>query len=624
MDGEILSLKRPDVDPSARAHLRFLTCGSVDDGKSTLIGRLLHDTGQIADDQLATLERDSVRFGTDGKNLDFALLVDGLEAEREQGITIDVAHRYFSTARRHFIVADTPGHVQYTRNMATGASGSDAAVILVDATRGLTAQTERHSRIVSLFGIRHVILAVNKIDLVDNDPAVFEAIRDAYRDFAAGLNFRSVTAIPLSARNGDNVVRRTERLGWFDGPTLIEALEGLPVEDERLARPFRFVVQYVNRRDQAFRGYAGTVVSGKIRAGDQIAICPSGRLSTVARIVTWDGDLSSAEAGEAVTLVLQDDIDVARGDVLALPYARPAAVDRFAASLLWMGDQAFAPDRPLRIRIGARTAPARLNLLDAEAGSAAGLAPNDIARVAVSLSAAVPFDAFADDPALGAFTLIDRETGSVVAAGVAERPLEQARHIHPAASGVSRQDRARLNGHAGGAVWLTGLSGSGKTTIASVLEKRLHARGLRTVLLDGDNLRHGLNRDLGFSPQDRAENVRRAGEVARLFVEGGVIAICAFISPSAQARQAVRERFPDDGFIEVFVDAPIDACRARDPKGLYAQSDAGAITDLTGVHSSYEPPVSPDLRLETLSLSPDDAAEAIIDLLETRRWIGGL
>jgi bifunctional enzyme CysN/CysC len=624
MDGELLTLRRIDPDRPLRDHLRFLTCGSVDDGKSTLIGRLLHDTGQIADDQLATLKRDSTRFGTTGDNLDFALLLDGLEAEREQGITIDVAHRYFSTARRNFIVADTPGHEQYTRNMATGASGADAAVILVDATRGITAQTERHSRIVSLFGIRHVILAVNKIDLVDHDPEVFRKIEAAYAAFAAGLAFRSVITVPISARHGENIVERSPALSWHKGPTLIEALESLPVEDGRSARPFRFIVQYVNRRDQSFRGYAGTVASGRIRAGDQIAVSPSGRTATVSRIVTWDGDLTSAETGDAVTLVLKEDVDIARGDVFALPFARPATVDRFSASLLWMDDTPFSSDRALRIRIGSRTASVRVALIDAEVGAAATLAPNDIARAAVSLSSPIPFDSFADNPALGSFVLIDRETGAVVAAGVAEQALDQSRNIYPTSGAVSRRERSQLNGHEGGAIWMTGLSGSGKSTIAAVLERELHARGVRTILLDGDNLRHGLNRDLGFSPEDRAENVRRAAEVAKLFADGGVISLCAFISPSEAARQAARERFPAGAFLEVFVDAPINACRARDPKGLYAKSDAGQIADLTGVDAAYEAPRSPDLVVDTLTLSPEAAARRILDLLEERRWIGAI
>jgi bifunctional enzyme CysN/CysC len=615
MDGEAIPSAGAAQQPLTD-HLRFLTCGSVDDGKSTLIGRLLHDTGQVADDQLAALARDSARFGTNGKALDFALLLDGLEAEREQGITIDVAHRYFSTPRRNFIVADTPGHEQYTRNMATGASGADAAIILVDATRGLTAQTERHSRIVSLFGIRHVILAVNKIDLVDHDPDVFRTLREAYEAFAADLSFRTITAVPISARHGDNVVSRPPALSWFDGPTLIEALEAVPVRDGRSDRPFRFVVHYVNRRDQTFRGYAGTVASGRIRPGDPIAVSPSGRTATVSRIVTWDGDLETAEAGDAVTLVLDQDIDVSRGDVFTPASDRAASVDRFAASLLWMDDKPYSPSRSLRIRIGARTTSARLTL-DGDRE----VRPNEIVGATLNLQSAVAFDAFADEPALGAFTLIDRLTGGVVAAGVAARAVDQVSDIHPAAHAVSPAERAELNGHQGGAVWLTGLSGAGKSTIAAALERKLHSRGVRTTLLDGDNLRHGLNRDLGFSPEDRSENIRRAAEVARLFADAGVISLCAFISPTEAARAAARDRFAPDGFLEVFVDTPITDCRKRDPKGLYAKSDRGAVTGLTGVDAAWEPPAQPDLRLDTLHLSPEASADQILSLLEQQRWI---
>lgn len=620
MDGEVVLLSRPVAEQAARDHLRFLTCGSVDDGKSTLIGRLLHETGHVADDQLAALQQDSRRFGTAGDQLDFALLLDGLEAEREQGITIDVAWRYFSTARRNFIVADTPGHEQYTRNMATGASGCDAAVILVDATRGVTAQTERHSRIVSLFGIRHVILAVNKIDLVEDARLAFEAIASAYASFSADLAFTSVAAVPISARHGDNLVRRGSRLSWFEGPSLIEALEAVPVEDGRLSRPFRFLVQYVNRPDPMFRGYAGTVASGRICVGDSIVVSPSGTAATISRIVTWEGDRTSAEAGDAVTLVFEEEIDVARGDVLALPGTRPASVERFSASLLWMDDRPFASDRTYRLRIGSRISPVQVRVT--ERGTEAGtLALNGIAAAELTLPRPVAFDPFADDPAMGAFILIDRETGAVAAAGVGRTALGQAEHIYPTAEAVSRRDRSRLNGHLGGAIWLTGLPGSGKSTIATIVERRLHARGIRTVLLDGDNLRHGLNRDLGFSPEDRAEDVRRAAEVARLFAEAGVVSLCAFVSPCVTTRQAVRERLADSGFLEVFVNAPLAVCRARDPKGLYARADGGVIADLTGVGSSYEPPPNPDLLLDTLALTPEAAADAIIALLEDRGWI---
>ena len=619
MDGEVLPMRphRSFGDHAAHEHLRFLTCGSVDDGKSTLIGRLLHDTGQIADDQLATLKRDSRRFGTAGDGLDFALLLDGLEAEREQGITIDVAWRYFSTARRNFIVADTPGHAQYTRNMATGASGCDAAIILVDATRGLTEQTRRHSRIVSLFGIRHVVLAVNKIDLVENDPTVFRAIAEDYAAFAAGLGFRTAVAVPISARHGDNVAAPSKALDWFEGPTLIEALEAVPVEDERGARPFRFPVQYVNRPSQDFRGYAGTIASGSVRAGDRIVVNPSGRSASIARIVTWEGDRQEAHAGDAVTLVLDQPLDVSRGDVLSLPTERPASVDRFSAELLWMDDRPLSPERAYRLRIGTRTTPARVAL------SAPGdrLELNDIAEAVVSVTSAIPFDGFYEDPALGGFVLIDRETGALAAAGVARSPLDQVRNIYPTAGAVHADARARLSGHRGGAVWLTGLSGSGKSTIAAALERRLHARQVRTVLLDGDNLRHGLNRDLGFSQADREENVRRTGEVARLFADAGVIALCALISPLASGRDAARERLGPERFLEVFVDTPLEACRARDPKGLYARADAGQIADLTGVGSAYEAPRAPDLTIDTTEASPEEAADVILRTLIKQGWL---
>ncbi len=620
MDGEVLPMRphRSFDDHAAQDHLRFLTCGSVDDGKSTLIGRLLHDTGQIADDQLATLKRDSRRFGTAGDGVDFALLLDGLEAEREQGITIDVAWRYFSTARRNFIVADTPGHAQYTRNMATGASGCDAAVILVDATRGLTEQTRRHSRIVSLFGIHHVVLAVNKIDLVDNDPGVFQTIADDYAAFAADLGFRTAVAVPISARHGDNVAAPSPALAWFEGPTLIEALEDVPVEDERRTRPFRFPVQYVNRPSQDFRGYAGTVASGSIRAGDRIVVNPTGRSAAVSRIVTWDGDQQEAHAGDAVTLVLDQALDVSRGDVLSLPTERPASVDRFSAELLWMDDRPLSSERTYRLRIGARTTPARVTL-SAEDGACLEL--NGIAEAVVSVTSPIPFDSFSEDPALGGFILIDRETGAVAAAGVARSPLDQTSNIYPTAGAVQADARARLSGHRGGAVWLTGLSGSGKSTIAAALERRLHARQVRTVLLDGDNLRHGLNRDLGFSQADREENVRRTGEVARLFADAGVIALCALISPLASGRDAARERLGPDRFLEVFVDTPLEACRARDPKGLYARADAGQIADLTGVGSAYEAPRAADLMIDTTEASPEEAADVILRTLVKQGWL---
>ncbi|MFC5371074.1 adenylyl-sulfate kinase [Brevundimonas faecalis] len=615
MDGAVTVGAAP-IQAAERDLLRFLTCGSVDDGKSTLIGRLLFETGQVPEDQLAALERDSRRFGTDGANLDYALLLDGLEAEREQGITIDVAYRYMSTARRSFIVADTPGHEQYTRNMATGASTCDAAVVLVDATKGLTAQTARHSRIVSLFGIRHVVLAVNKIDLVADDPSVFARIRDAYDALAADLDFLTVTAIPVSARRGDNLTRRSPATPWYEGPSLIEALESTPVASGADRRPFRLPIQYVNRPHAEFRGYAGTISSGQVRTGDLLAVCPGGQTARLARILRGDEEVAAAQAGDAVTLELVEEVDVARGDVLALASDRPSAADQLDVRLLWMGEGAFDPDGRYLVKLGARTSPARLTLTDEIA-----LAPNEVANGRLSLPSPVAVDAFRHDPAQGAFILIERGSGVTVAAGVIIGALDQAAHIHHSPAAVGREAHELLNGHRGGAVWLTGLSGAGKSTVAQALQRILHARGCRTALLDGDNLRHGLNRDLGFSDEDRAENVRRTGEAARLFADTGVIAICALISPRRRDRDAVRARFEEDRFLEIHVDASLDSCRARDPKGLYARADAGLITDLTGVAAPYEPPTQPDLTITTDQLSPSQAADAIRRLLEERGWL---
>jgi len=614
MDGAVTAFP-PQTQRTERDLLRFLTCGSVDDGKSTLIGRLLFETGQVPEDQLATLERDSRRFGTDGTNLDYALLLDGLEAEREQGITIDVAYRYMSTPRRSFIVADTPGHEQYTRNMATGASTCDVAVVLVDAVKGVTTQTTRHSRIVALFGIRHVILAVNKIDLVADDPAAFEAIRAAYADLVADLGFSSVTAIPVSARRGDNLTGRSAATPWYEGPSLIEALEDVPVAQTAAARPFRLSVQYVNRPHADFRGYAGTIASGEVRVGDALVVCPGGQAVTLARILSGDVEVAAARAGEAVTLVLAEDTDVARGDVLAHAVDRPAASDRLNVRLLWMGERPFNADGRYQVKLGTRTLPARLTL------SGEALAPNEVADGRLILPSPVAIDAFRDDPAQGAFVLIDRRSGVTVAAGVITGVPDQAAHIHHSPAAVSREAHELLNGHRGGVVWLTGLSGAGKSTVAQALQQSLHGRGCRTVLLDGDNLRHGLNRDLGFSDADRAENVRRTGEAARLFADAGVIAICALISPRQADRDAVRARFDDDRFVEVFVEASLESCRARDPKGLYARASAGVIAEFTGVAAPYEAPTAPDLTVATEQLSPSLAADAVRRLLEERGWL---
>ncbi len=614
MDGATFAVRPSSPPAGSRDLLRFLTCGSVDDGKSTLIGRLLFDLGQAPDDQLATLARDSRRYGTNGDALDYALLLDGLAAEREQGITIDVAYRYFSSPRRSFIVADTPGHAQYTRNMATGASTCDLAVILVDATKGLSEQTRRHSRIVSLFGIRQVILAVNKMDMVEGDPAVFHAIEAAYAEVASEQGLASVTAIPISARHGHNLVRRSAVTAWYDGPTLLEALEAADTQGSLADADFRLPVQYVSRPDADFRGYSGSIASGKIKVGDAIVVAPSGRTATVSNIVRAGGYARSAKAGDAVTLVLDQEVDIARGDVIAHAAARPAAVDRFTARLLWMDETPLDPARSYLVRMGTAVVPARLS------GPEEPLSLNEIGDRTLSLNSRLAFDAFADHPGTGALILIDRDTHATVAAGVALAAVDQPTDIHVAPTAVDRATKEREAGHLGGVVWMTGLSGSGKSTIAAALERRLHADGIRTVLLDGDNLRHGLNRDLGFSDADRTENVRRTAEVARLFADTGVIAICALISPT-EAQRAMARELAGDGFLEVFVDAPLDVCRARDPKSLYAKAAAGALTNLTGLGSAYERPATPDLTVPTAALTPGEAVENILELLRSRGLI---
>ncbi|QTN19638.1 adenylyl-sulfate kinase [Brevundimonas sp. AJA228-03] len=614
MDRSAIAVRPAPPPAGSRDLLRFLTCGSVDDGKSTLIGRLLFELGQVPEDQLATLIRDSRRFGTDGDAADYALLLDGLSAEREQGITIDVAYRYFSSPRRSFIVADTPGHVQYTRNMATGASTCDLAVILVDATKGLSEQTRRHSRIVALFGIRQVILAVNKMDAVGDDAAVFDAIRTAYAEVALEQGLTHVTAIPVSARHGHNLVRHSASTPWYTGPTLIEALEAAETQPPGRDAPFRLPVQYVSRPDEKFRGYSGSVGSGRIAVGDSIIVAPSGRTADVARIVRAGEWADTAEAGDAVTLVLDRDIDIARGDVLAPPTDRPAAVDRFSARLLWMDEAPLDPARSYLLRIGTALVPARLTATD----EIVALTMNEIGDRIIHTTGRVAFDAFADHPGTGALILIDRDTHATVAAGTALAALDQPTDIHRVAPAVDRAAKERRNGHSGGVVWLTGLSASGKSTIAAAIERRLYTIGVRTAVLDGDNLRHGVNRDLGFSDADRSENVRRVAEVARLFADNGVVAICALISPTQIQRAQARDICTDIPFLEVFVDTPLELCRARDPKALYARADAGAVIGLTGVGSTYEPPQSPDLTLPTAELTPDEAARAVEDCLASR------
>jgi bifunctional enzyme CysN/CysC len=611
-----------------RGLLRFLTCGSVDDGKSTLIGRLLYDSKLILDDQLASLERDSVRHGTTGEDLDLALLVDGLEAERQQGITIDVAYRFFTTDRRAFIVADTPGHEQYTRNMATGASNADLAVILIDARKGVLTQTKRHSYICSLLGVRYLVLAVNKIDLVNYDQAVFDKIVADYRDFAKSLGFSNITPVPMSARHGDNVTLRSTHTHWYAGPTLLEHLETIDVESDVTKKPFRLPVQWVNRPNLDFRGFSGTVASGTIRPGDKVVVAASGRSTSVARIVTYDGDLPEARAGQAVTLTLSDEVDIARGDLLVPPTARPEVADQFAAHVIWMGDEPLLPGRPYLMRIGTRYVPVKVTSLKHKVDvdtlehlAARTLSLNEIGECNLSTASPVAFDAYSENRETGAFILIDRYSNATVGAGMIEFGLRRAANIHRQELLVSRADHERLNGHRPAALWFTGLSGSGKSTIANLVEQRLHDRGVRTFLLDGDNVRHGLNRDLGFSDADRVENVRRVGEVAKLFVESGVIVLCSFISPFRAERRMVRELFTQGEFLEVFVDTPLEDCIKRDPKGLYAKALEGKIANFTGVSSPYEAPENAELVLATAALEPEEAAEAVIADLTQRGLI---
>jgi len=609
-----------------RGALRFITCGSVDDGKSTLIGRLLHDSIGLLEDQVAGLASDSRRFGTTGEDLDLALLLDGLEAEREQGITIDVAYRFFSTARRAFIVADTPGHAQYTRNMATGASTAELAILLVDARKGLLEQTRRHAAIVSLLGIRHVVLAVNKIDLVDFSQDVFEAIVADFHAFAAPLGFRSVVAVPVSARFGDNVTIRSRNTPWYEGPTLIRHLEQVQTTDDDVAAPFRMAVQWVNRASLDFRGFAGTIASGRVAVGDPVVVAASGRGSRVRRIVTQDGDLAIAEAGRAVTLTLWDEVDVSRGDLLADPRHRPETARRLAADLVWMDEKAGrAGDRYL-LKIGSATVPATVTrLVDrldvaslARMPAPDGFALNAIGRVEIETATRIAFDPYADNRETGGFILVDRATHLTVAAGMIVESLDRAREVHRHPTDVTPAVRAGLKGQAPLVVWLTGLPGSGKSTIANLVERRLVALGRHTTLLDGDNLRQGLNADLGFDASARSENVRRVGEVAKLMTEAGLIVLVALVSPFRADRDRVAAQFDDGRFLEVFVDASPDTCRERDPKGLYARAEAGRIAHFTGRDQTYEPPLDPALVLRSDAVTAEDAAEQVVELILAR------
>ncbi|MGB6448949.1 MAG: sulfate adenylyltransferase subunit CysN [Xanthobacteraceae bacterium] len=608
--------------------LRFITCGSVDDGKSTLIGRLLHDSKLIFEDQLTALAKDSARHGTTGEDLDFALLVDGLEAEREQGITIDVAYRFFSTAKRSFIVADTPGHEQFTRNMATGASGADLAVILVDARKGVLVQTRRHSLICALLGIRHVVVAVNKIDLVDFKQDIFDKIAADYQAFAAELGFASVVPIPISARFGDNVTAASAHTPWYRGPALLHYLESIDIDGDDLAKPFRFPVQWVNRPNQDFRGYAGTVASGQVKVGEPVVEATSGRTSNIAQIITYDGPVATAEAGDAVTITLADELDIGRGDVLVSPKERPEVSDQFAAHVIWMSDEPLVPGRSYLSRIGTKTTPMTVTAIKYKIDvntrkhlAATKLELNDIAVCNLSTGFPVAFDPYDQNRRTGAFIVIDRFTNHTVGAGMITFGLRRGTNIHWQPLLLGKTQRAALNKQKPVILWFTGLSGAGKSTVASLVEQRLHARGHHTMVLDGDNVRHGLNRDLGFTEADRVENIRRVGEVAKLMVESGLVVLCSFISPYRAERDMVRGLVEPGEFIEVFVDTPISDCIERDPKGLYAKARAGQLKNFTGVDAPYEPPENPEIHLHTLGRTPEQLTAEVLQALADRQIV---
>ena len=622
MNSPVNDLKDYLAAQEKKSLLRFLTCGSVDDGKSTLIGRLLYDTKLLFEDQLSALEKDSKKHGTTGDDIDFALLVDGLEAEREQGITIDVAYRFFATDKRKFIVADTPGHEQYTRNMATGASNSELAVILIDARKGVLTQTRRHAYIASLLGIRHVVLAVNKIDLVDYSQEVFDRIVADFTAFAAQLGFASQVPIPLSARFGDNVIARSANMPWYAGASLLEHLETVEVEAALAEKPFRMPVQWVNRPNLDFRGFSGTVASGRVRPQDPVVVAGSGRTTRISRIVTTDGDLEEAVAGQAVTLTLADEVDVSRGDILAPASQRPEVSDQFSAHLLWMAEDEMLPGRQYLLKIGTRTLPATVtelkhkidvNTLDHSAAKT--LALNEVGYGNLSLAQPIAFDPYVENRDTGGFILIDRFNNNTVGAGMIDFGLRRATNVHWQALDVNKSVRAEAKSQKPVVLWFTGLSGSGKSTIANLVERQLVAQGQHTYLLDGDNVRHGLNRDLGFTDADRVENIRRVGEVAKLFVDSGLIVLVSFISPFRSERRMARELLQPGEFVEVFVDTPLEVCMQRDPKGLYEKARAGQIKNFTGIDSPYEAPEAPEITLSTTQHEVNALAGQVMDYL---------
>ncbi|WEK48002.1 MAG: sulfate adenylyltransferase subunit CysN [Candidatus Andeanibacterium colombiense] len=602
--------------------LRFITCGSVDDGKSTLIGRLLYDSKMIFEDQLATLEADSKRVGTQGQEIDFALLVDGLAAEREQGITIDVAYRFFATEKRKFIVADTPGHEQYTRNMVTGASTADLAVILIDARKGVLTQTRRHSFLAHLIGIRHLVLAVNKMDLVSYDKATFDSIVEEYAEFAESIGIEGFTAIPISGFKGDNITRApSDNTPWYDGPSLIEHLETVEVTDTAAqARGFRMPVQWVNRPNLDFRGFSGLIASGEIAPGQQVRIVPSGKTSTIKSIVTLNGELERAIAGQSVTLTLADEVDCSRGDVIAIADDPPQTADQFEATIVWMSDEELIPGRGYWLKLATQTVTAtvaepkyEINVNTMEHLAAKTLGLNSIGIAEVTADRPLVFERYEDSRTLGGFILIDKLTNATVAAGMINFSLRRAQNVHWQALEIGREQHAALKRQQPAVLWFTGLSGSGKSTIANMVEKRLHSFSRHSFLLDGDNVRHGLNKDLGFTEADRIENIRRVGEVAKLMTDAGLIVITAFISPFRAEREMVRAMLPEGEFVEIFIDTPLEVAEARDVKGLYKKARSGELKNFTGIDSPYEPPQKPEIHIDTTTTTPEQAANLIVE-----------
>ena len=617
-----------DIDSYLKSHeekrlLRFITCGSVDDGKSTLIGRMLYESQMLFDDQLSALKNDSKKLGTQGDGIDFALLVDGLAAEREQGITIDVAYRFFSTEKRKYIVADTPGHEEYTRNMATGASTADVAIILIDAKQGVLTQTRRHSFIVSMVGVKKVLLAVNKLDLVDYSEEIYRQIVSDYSDFAENaLDIESITAVPISALLGDNVVDKSENTPWYNGETIMQYLENIEVQNQRKQASFRMPVQWVNRPNPNFRGFSGLIASGETKIGDKVRVHPGGKESTIESIVTWEGELQQASAGQSVTITLNDKIDVSRGDVIATPTDPCGESDQFQSRILWMSADAMIPGRQYIFKSNTQSATLTLgklkhrievNTLDHLPAKTLEL--NEIGVCNISLDKRIAYDSYGDNQTLGGFIVIDRLTNNTVGMGLIDFALRRSENIHWQKMDVSKESRAEQKSQTPKIIWFTGLSGSGKSSIANILEKKLQALGKHTITLDGDNMRHGLNRDLGFTAADRVENIRRVGEVAKLMINSGLICITSFISPFESERKMARSLVSEDEFVEIFIDTPLSVCEERDVKGLYAKARSGKIPNFTGISSPYEPPKKPEIRIDTTKLSAEAAANQIIEFI---------